>query len=39
MDLYQGIKNVIDFRINAREEYEKRIASRELILDVGGEKS
>jgi len=30
------IKNRIDFRTNARAEYEKKVASRDTVLDVGG---
>lgn len=36
MDLFQGIQDKIDTRINARDEYETRVASKKLILDVGG---
>lgn len=36
MDLFRGIHDKIDFRLNAREEYETRVASKDRILDVGG---
>ena len=36
MDLFQGIKNRIDWRINNRIEYETRVASKDTILDIGG---
>ncbi len=36
MDLFQGIRNSIDTRLNARVEYESRIASKDTILDIGG---
>jgi SAM-dependent methyltransferase len=32
----EEIKNRIDFRINARVEYETRVASRDNVLDIGG---
>lgn len=35
-DLYQGIKDRIDRRFDARTEYETRIASMDTVLDVGG---
>lgn len=36
MDLFQGIRHRIDFRIDARLEYETRVASKGTVLDVGG---
>jgi SAM-dependent methyltransferase len=36
MDLFHGIRGSIDFRINARLEYEKRVASKDTVLDIGG---
>ncbi len=35
-DLFRGIRHKIDFRLNARKEYETRVASKNCILDVGG---
>lgn len=35
-DLFRGIRDNIDFRLNARKEYETRVASKSRILDVGG---
>jgi SAM-dependent methyltransferase len=36
MELFHGIRDRIDFRIDARREYEARVASKDTILDVGG---
>lgn len=36
MDIFQGIQSNIDFRVNARVEYETRVASKDTILDIGG---
>jgi len=36
IDLFRGIRDKIDFRLNARKEYEIRVASRNRILDIGG---
>ena len=36
-DLFRGIRDKIDFRLDARKEYEMRVASRNRILDVGGQ--
>lgn len=36
MDLFHGIQNNIDLRLNCRVEYETRVASKDTILDVGG---
>ena len=38
-ELYQGIKDSIDFRQNARAGYESRVASRDAVLDIGGRNS
>ena len=35
-DLYQGIRDRIDRRFDARKEYETRIASMDVVLDIGG---
>lgn len=35
-DLFQGLREQIDFRVDARDEYEARIARASTILDVGG---
>lgn len=35
-DLFHGLKSAIDFRVDAREEYERRIASAATVLDIGG---
>ncbi len=35
-DLFQGIRNYIDFRPDAKDEYEARVASKGLVLDIGG---
>jgi|LGVD01.1.fsa_nt_gb hypothetical protein len=37
IDLFRGIHDKIDFRLNARKEYETRVASKDRILDVGGQ--
>jgi len=36
MDPFHGIRDRIDLRPSARVEYETRVASRDLVLDVGG---
>lgn len=36
MDLFRGTQGRIDWRINARSDYEKRIALKDAVLDVGG---
>lgn len=36
MDLFHGMQNIIDLRLNSRVEYETRVASKDTILDVGG---
>jgi SAM-dependent methyltransferase len=36
MDPFEGMRDRIDFRVNARTEYEARVASRDTVLDVGG---
>jgi len=36
-DLFRGVRDKIDFRLNARKEYETRVASKGRILDVGGQ--
>jgi SAM-dependent methyltransferase len=35
-DLFHGLRPVMDPRLNVREEYERRIASRATVLDIGG---
>lgn len=35
-DYYYGVRSVIDFRPDARADYEQRVASKDLVLDVGG---
>jgi hypothetical protein len=39
MDLFRGIKKKIDFRLDARAEYEARVASKDMVLDIGGRNS
>jgi SAM-dependent methyltransferase len=36
MDPFEGMRDRIDFRADARIGYEKRVASRDTVLDVGG---
>lgn len=36
MHLFNGTHDKIDFRVNARSEYERRVASRDTVLDIGG---
>ncbi|MDY6950998.1 MAG: methyltransferase domain-containing protein [Thermodesulfobacteriota bacterium] len=36
-DLFRGVRDKIDFRVNAKTEYQARVASKNLILDVGGQ--
>jgi SAM-dependent methyltransferase len=38
-DLFRGIQDVIDFRVDARIDYERRVASKDTVLDVGGRNS
>lgn len=38
-DLFRGIRDKIDFRLTARQDYETRVASKNRILDVGGRNS
>jgi SAM-dependent methyltransferase len=38
-DLFRGIRHLIDFRLDARKEHEMRVASKNRILDVGGQNS
>lgn len=35
-DLFQGLRREFDFGLNVRERYERRIASRNTVLDIGG---
>ena len=35
-DLFHGIKDKIDFRVDARVDYETRVVSKSKLLDVGG---
>lgn len=37
MDRFQSIRDKIDFRISARAEYETRVASKNVVLDIGGQ--
>ncbi len=37
MQVFQGIKDRCDSRINSRIEYETRVASKNAVLDVGGQ--
>jgi SAM-dependent methyltransferase len=39
MDLFQGFKTQIDFNPHVREEYEKRVVSKDRLLDIGGRNS
>lgn len=36
-DLFRGVRDKIDFRVNAKTEYQARVASKNRILDVGGQ--
>jgi SAM-dependent methyltransferase len=36
LDYFYGVRRAIDFRPDAREDYERRVASKERVLDVGG---
>lgn len=35
-DLFQGLRPEFDFGLNVRESYERKIASRNTVLDIGG---
>lgn len=35
-DLFHDLRPIMDLRLNVREEYERRIASRATVLDIGG---
>jgi SAM-dependent methyltransferase len=35
-DLFQGLRSIIDFRADARESYERKVASAPRVLDIGG---
>jgi SAM-dependent methyltransferase len=39
MRLFKGTQDKIDFRVSARIEYERRVASKDTVLDVGGRNS
>jgi hypothetical protein len=38
-DLFQGLKTKIDFNPHIRDEYEKRVVSKDRLLDIGGRNS
>src|SRR4051812_29921990 len=38
-DYFYGVRQAIDFRPEARHMYEQQVASRDLVLDVGGRNS
>ncbi|MBD2212405.1 methyltransferase domain-containing protein [Nostoc linckia FACHB-104] len=38
-DLFQGIKSKIDFNPYVRDKYEKRVVSKDRLLDIGGRNS
>jgi len=38
-DLFRGIKDTINFRINCTHEYESRVISKDRVLDIGGRNS
>jgi SAM-dependent methyltransferase len=37
MKVFRSIKDVFDFRINSHIEYESRVASKNVVLDIGGQ--
>lgn len=36
LDVYKGVKDTIDTRVDAAEEYATRVASKNRVLDIGG---
>jgi len=38
-DLFRGIRDRIDFQINAVDQYESRVVSKSRVLDIGGRNS
>ena len=39
MDLFRGIRDKLDFRLNIAEAYESRVVSKSKVLDIGGRNS
>lgn len=35
-DLFHGIRDKIDFNLDSREKYERRVVSKSRLLDIGG---
>lgn len=38
-DLFRGIRDKLDFRLNIAEAYESRVVSKSKVLDIGGRNS